>query len=694
MFLGCIASRMANNKDTVNTGEDLNDVGAQKGGTGIYKDPKENRSYAPVRHGIKARWLVDGRVCFEQMISKIEIAKSHVYMSFWIFVPTIYMRRYSDDRDPLDRLDNILKRVADSGVKIYILLWDETNLAMSNKSKFNKHYVEGLSKNIVVVRHPPIKPVQYSHHQKFVVVDDKYGFLGGIDMSTGRYDWDEHRVVDPDGRYWWGLDYYAPLVKKADKYEDPDKQIVDQSEVARMPWHDIDVYIEGEAVIDLTYNFVQRWNHHVNFSSKYRGKDKYPMLTCKNMAWYSDYDKYWDGNEAENRAPTPVVDEKPSLMKSLVFSGNVIQKTDSDKDLDEDQKDTTEGKDDTEKSLVKSIYARKKAEDFKYWFPRSHVVDCQLVRSICKWSGADRTETSIYGSYLDIIKDAQHYVYVENQFFVSGNAEGVGNLVSNAIVDRISAAINEGRKFKAIIVTTQPEDLTNRVVPLVQYQYNTISRGGTSMIEVLKDRHPGIDLDEYLGFFQLRSHGIFPSGKLAHEQIFVHSKVMLVDDKKCVIASANLNDRSFSGKRDSELGMVITGGETIDSVMSGKPYKANAFVYGLRMHLMIEHLGLDFGSEVDHARVQDINKDRFYKDLWLKTARTNTDVFESVFPEVPRDSYLTFSEYEVAKTQPPNNEKKSKLSLIKGHLCFYPTRFLCAETPTLWSSILDSAVYT
>jgi hypothetical protein len=55
------------------------------------------------------------------------------------------------------------------------------------------------------MRHPQFTPLQWSHHQKFVVIDDKHAFAGGVDFSTGRFDWHEHHVVDPDGKYWWGI---------------------------------------------------------------------------------------------------------------------------------------------------------------------------------------------------------------------------------------------------------------------------------------------------------------------------------------------------------------------------------------------------------------------------------------------------------------------------------------------------------
>ena len=41
------------------------------------------------------------------------------------------------------------------------------------------------------------------------------------------------------------------------------------------------------------------------------------------------------------------------------------------------------------------------------------------------------------------------------------------------------------------------------------------------------------------------------------EIIYVHSKLMIVDDKRCIIGSANINDRSLLGTRDSELACII-----------------------------------------------------------------------------------------------------------------------------------------
>jgi phospholipase D1/2 len=46
---------------------------------------------------------------------------------------------------------------------------------------------------------------------------------------------------------------------------------------------------------------------------------------------------------------------------------------------------------------------------------------------------------------------------------------------------------------------------------------------------------------------------------------------MIVDDKRAIIGSANINDRSLCGNRDSELAMVIE--EDNGNIYDGKPRK-------------------------------------------------------------------------------------------------------------------------
>ena len=47
-------------------------------------------------------------------------------------------------------------------------------------------------------------------------------------------------------------------------------------------------------------------------------------------------------------------------------------------------------------------------------------------------------------------------------------------------------------------------------------------------------------------------------GKPVSEIVYIHSKLMIVDDKFAILGSANVNDRSMNGGRDSEIAVVMT----------------------------------------------------------------------------------------------------------------------------------------
>lgn len=64
------------------------------------------------------------------------------------------------------------------------------------------------------------------------------------------------------------------------------------------------------------------------------------------------------------------------------------------------------------------------------------------------------------------------------------------------------------------------------------------------------------DPSEYISFYGLRTHCILNDEPIT-ELIYVHSKLMIVDDKIVICGSANINDRSLIGKRDSEIAVII-----------------------------------------------------------------------------------------------------------------------------------------
>ncbi|KAF2303843.1 hypothetical protein GH714_023805 [Hevea brasiliensis] len=94
--------------------------------------------------------------------------------------------------------------------------------------------------------------------------------------------------------------------------------------------------------------------------------------------------------------------------------------------------------------------------------------------------------------------------------------------------------------------------------------------------------------------------------------IYVHAKMMIVDDEYIIIGSANINQRSMDGARDSEIAM---GGFQPHHLATTQP--ARGQINGLRLALWYEHLGFierSFHHPESVECVQTVNK--IADELW------------------------------------------------------------------------------
>ena len=331
---------------------------------------------------------------------------------------------------------------------------------------------------------------------------------------------------------------------------------------------------------------------------------------------------------------------------------------------------------------------------------------CQCLRSLCYWSGGlNKTETSVLNGYYKLIEESKHYIYIENQFFISKSFtdnewEERGKKVSNLIINeialklrqRIEKAHQNKEKFRVMIIIpllpgfagTPQESSTLQVI--LKFTYKSISRNdGLSLIERLKELLDESNPDlfkEYIGFFSLRNHDIL-NGLPVTELIYIHSKLMIVDDQKVIIGSANINDRSMTGERDSEFAVIFSDeneNTENNSIMDGNPYHASKFAKTLRLGLWREHLGLKIGDP-NYILIEDPLNDDVWK-LINETARVNTDIYRDLFKCYPDDTMLTFKDI---PSQKELNEKEKEVLIekynilsknIKGHIVEFPYDFL------------------
>eukprot|EP00474_Spongospora_subterranea_P010016 CRZ10474.1 hypothetical protein [Spongospora subterranea] len=318
---------------------------------------------------------------------------------------------------------------------------------------------------------------------------------------------------------------------------------------------------------------------------------------------------------------------------------------------------------------------------------------CQVIRSMGQWSGASRLDRSIYGAYIHAVMSAQKYIYLENQYLSSSVAgDGVENIVAQRIIDRLKEKISAKETFRVIIILPQPEETGDSAMELLRWQYQTINRGGTSMVEQLARAFPDVDLEQYLSFFFLRQHG-FLCGRPVTEKVFTHSKILLVDDRIALVSSANFNDRSLLGDRDSEIGVTVEDEDSLQIPMDGASFSVGRFPHELRLQLWAEHLGL---SGSDTERIIDPICDSVYNGIWMKTARDNTRILEQVFPSIPQNHHTTmkiFKKEHGLEVPAVAVTDGKELSGVHGTLTMHPIGFLLdEEISTVLSLVLGENV--
>ena len=384
-------------------------------------------------------------------------------------------------------------------------------------------------------------------------------------------------------------------------------------------------------------------------------------------------------------------------------------------------------------------------------------MSCQIIRSASKWSHGINTEHSIANAYINTIQNSQHFVYIENQFFITATSNAqkpVKNLIGAAIVERILRAARAGERYHVIVMMPavpafagdlkDESSLGTRAV--MEYQYDSINRGGHSIMEEIAKA--GVNPTEYIRFYNLRNYdrinvsasmkeaeqasgvdyeaarrefddSVDPAGYRAGgepqyygeptgineytkyqraagqmkdreglengrwdsvaecymlggcdirdvpweggdlpeidafvtEELYIHSKILIADDRVVICGSANLNDRSQLGYHDSEIAILVQDATTIDSYMNGQPWMASKFGATLRRQLFRKHLGLlppqdmrqqdqnflpigvpnhyDFGSPEDQMVADPLSYN--FLGLWNSRARQNTDAFRRIF---------------------------------------------------------------
>lgn len=282
--------------------------------------------------------------------------------------------------------------------------------------------------------------------------------MGGLDLCYGRWDTNQHSIADVHPTdinltVFPGQDYNNARIMDFQHVGEWEKNELDITTSARMGWSDVSLSLTGPAVQSLMTHFVERWN--------FIFREKYYTRTDVRYA-------------------------------SLPMPENI--------------RPPLEGK-----------------------FQGS--ARCQILRSCAKWSHGSTIEAchqvpilvlstdltalqhSIADAYIEAVRNSQHFIYIENQFFITATCDKqrpIQNKIGAAMVERILRAARAGQRYKIFITIPavpafagdlrEDDSLSTRAI--MEFQYNSINRGGYSIMETIANE--GFDPTEYIRFYNLR----------------------------------------------------------------------------------------------------------------------------------------------------------------------------------------------
>ncbi|KAF2363269.1 C2 domain [Trinorchestia longiramus] len=496
-------------------------------------------------YGCRRAWL--------DLYATLTEAQHFIYIVGWSVSAKISLLRWEGEDQRT--LGEILLQKANQGVTVCLLLWDELTSndyrktgAMSTQDEETKNFFKGSTVRVVLAPRDrytkdmfstknSFTKVCYTHHQKVVIADMAnvedpnkrhiVAYVGGLDLTGGRFDTPEHPLFRT-----------LPFEHKHDFRNK--MHMSTSASGPREPWHDIHSRVEGAIALDLFANFEERWSK--------QGDSDFTALTGPLRGIQLDYN-------------FPNGDNWNVQMFRSINSDSAIFNW---------------------QTVIGDALTHKKGRAY---------------------------DNSLHRAYIHQIRRSERFIYVENQYFLGSSHVWLncrdakaGNLIPLEITSKIEEKIYKGQQFTAYIVIPmfpegKPADKVTQEI--LHWQFRTIemmySRIGAALQKMRSSAQP----QDYLLFFCLgkkedvrsvpesltppedpSAAAAFASKRL---MIYVHSKMAIFDDEYIIVGSANINDRSMSGNRDTEI--------AIGAYQPHPGGPGTGQVGGFRRSLWVEHLG-------------------------------------------------------------------------------------------------------
>ncbi|KAH9542560.1 hypothetical protein CY35_13G014100 [Sphagnum magellanicum] len=495
------------------------------------------------------------RCCWEEMCTAILKARHMVYIAGWsVYVKVRLIRDVSHpipDGGDLT-LGDLLRRKAAEGVRVLVLAWDDKTshsnpffktegLMGVHDEDTKKFFKNSAVRCVLAPRYADSKlswfrqkvvGTLYTHHQKVLIVDTQgpgdrrivTSFVGGLDLCDGRWDTPTHSP-------------FATLqTTHKNDFHNPSFSAMADGGGPRQPWHDLHCKIEGPAAYDVLTNFEQRWRKATRWHEE-------ELIQISRISWIL--------------SPSP--NAPPEGDPKLYMTSN------------------------NEPSAWHAQVFRSIDSGSVKGFPRT---TAGIEQAHLVWDKNISVDVSIQMAYVKAIRSAQHFIYIENQYFIGSSYNwpdyknaGANHLIPMELALKVASKIRDHQPFAVyVVIPMWPEGVPDSgpMQEILFFQTQTMKMmygviaAALSDVGLLGEHHPC----DYLNFYCLGNrepespqegqpmnspenskHGLVQKNR--RFMIYVHSKGIIVDDEYIICGSANINQRSMDGSRDTE---IATGG--------------------------------------------------------------------------------------------------------------------------------------
>ncbi|KAJ7958772.1 Phospholipase D [Quillaja saponaria] len=580
----------------------------------LYQDAHVRDDYVPWIPLSEGKYDEHHR-CWEDIFDAINDARHLIYITGWSVNTQITLIRDPNRQKPGGQmtLGQLLKQKANQGVTVLMLVWDDRTSAkelkkdglMATHDQETLEYFRNTNVHCVLCPRNPddgrsyVQGVEiatmFTHHQKTIVLDGGVpdggsgkrriiSFVGGIDLCDGRYDTQEHPL-------------FATLNSShSDDFHQPNFSGASIKKGGpREPWHDIHCRLEGPVAWDVLYNFEQRWERQVGKQFLFTLRQLDDIITRPAPLTTSDDRETWN----------------VQLFRSI--DGGAVGFPEN-----------------PEEAYKRGLVSGK-----------DNVID-----------------RSIQDAYINAIRRAKNFIYIENQYFLGSSfgwqakdikVEDIGalHLIPKELSLKIVSKIEAGERFSVyIVIPMWPEGIPESasVQAILDWQRRTMDMMYSDIFKALQRKGLNANPKDYLQFFCLGNRESKKDGEYIPPEtpeadtdyiraqtsrrfmIYVHAKMVIVDDEYIIIGSANINQRSMAGARDTEIAMGAFQPHYLTA--SGPP---RGQIHGFRMALWYEHLGylpnvkaflnpeslvcVQYVSEIAEAKWELYTRDTLDRDL-------------------------------------------------------------------------------